>query len=245
MRTLFLLFAICGAMAMAQQPGPFAVEHERAFWPDAAGTLAVGSEGLEFLPTKKKQDTAKPLLLNWNGIQQLTLAGRSLEIVTYQDVPWQLGRDRQFRFTLPGGAEETFAGLAGLLRTHLGQRLVVALGAEIDQAPASAQWEIPAKLTGIWRGAEGQLSFRGDALVFATEQAEQSRRWPIQMIETIAQTGPLSLTVTAPERALADHGGHRSFQFQLKQPLSAERYQQLWRAIERAKGTRLRFADSQ
>lgn len=246
MRCLLALLLLLGTSLAAQETAaPWAVTHERALWRDVQGTLSLGPEGFVFTRVEKKPEDSKPLLLRWNDIQQATLAERRLEIVTYHDVVWQLGRDRMFHFKLTAG-DASFAASAPVLRENLGERVVVALQADpLSLERKDVQWRIPAKRLGPLRGVEGVLIFTGDELLFNTSRAGESRIWPVATIATIAQTGPLSLNITAPERALSDQGGHRSFAFQLKQPLSADHYQALWRRIERAHGTRLRFGDIQ
>jgi hypothetical protein len=243
MRLTLLLLALLAVVLGqdASAPHQWSVVHQRTLWPDSIGTLTLDSEGLRFSPARDKDGKPKALSLGWNQIQQLTLTESSLEIVTYQDVLWQVGRDRQFRFQRDKSAEGNgFAQAAESLREHLGSRLVIALGPPADPATV-ARWRIPAKRLGLLRGVDGSLVFLPGELFFQTEKPGESRRWPLSDIQTIAQTSPYSLTLTAPERALTDQGGFRSFSFQLKQPLGDAQYQQLWRAIERAHGTRLRF----
>jgi hypothetical protein len=225
--------------------GPWPVTHERALWPDAEGTLSLDGAGLRFARAAKKDGAEKALALGWNDIQQLTLSEGAIEVVSYRDVRWQLGRDRQFRFEMRRGeaGDGSFAAAEAALRRQLGSRLVVALGAGSGEGD-TARWELAAKRSGLLHGVEGTLAFTGAEVVFRSAKAEESRRWLLSEIETIAQTNPYSFTVTVPERALADQGGYRSFSFQLKQPLSEARYQELWRAVERAHGTRLRFRDA-
>ena len=246
MRYLIALILLLSAgLAGQEAAAPWAVTHERALWRDARGSLSLTSEGFVFTRAEKQPENERPLLLRWEDIQQLTLAERRLEIVTYRDVVWQLGRDRTFRFQL-SEPEASFAASASALRAHLGDRAVVALHADpLALERKDVQWRIPAKRLGLIRGVEGELIFTGDELLFDTSRSGESRIWPVETIETIAQTGSLSLTITAPERALSDQGGYRSFAFQLKQPLSAENYRALWRRIERAHGTHLRFGGIQ
>lgn len=241
MRIGIALMALAWVLPLAAQQ-QFSVRHQRSLWWDKPGELHVADAGLRFVGASKKGD-ATPLELGWDDIQQLTLSETHLEIVTYHDQRWQFGRDRHFQFVLAPSADDgaSFAGLEGMLATALGQRLV---RAQRDE-PAAPLWSIPAKRTGFPRGVEGELSFDGEQLRFASEKPGQSRSWMLQHVASIASTGPLSFTVVAPERALADQGGHRSFEFQLKQPMSPERYRQLWLAIEAAHGTRLRFQDAQ
>lgn len=247
MRFAVLLLGMVWALAGQDLTalGPWPVTHERALWRDAEGTLAMNAEGLRFARASRKDGEDKALALGWNDIQQLTVSEGALEVVTYRDVRWQLGRDRQFRFELRRGEDGggSFAAAETELRRQLGSRLVVALR-DVSEGAEAVRWELPAKRTGLLQGVEGSLAFTGAELVFQAAKAEESRRWLLADIETIAQTGPYSLTVTVPERALADQGGYRSFSFQLKQPLRDARYQELWRAVERAHGTKLRFQDT-
>lgn len=238
MRTILLLIAVLAGGVSAQES--WDVVHERALWRDEKGVLTASGEGLRFAPARAKQEEAKGTLWTWDQVQQVAVEDRAIEIVTYRDVLWQGGRDRQFRFEIAEGTGESFAALVPLLRPKLGQRLIDALATEKE----SAEWQVPAKLLGLIRGAEGELSFSDGDLIFLSSQAGKSRRWPRSSIETIAQTGPFSLTVTAYERALSDMGSRRSFEFQLKRPLPAKQYQALWRAIEQAHGTRLRFSET-
>ncbi|MCW5965192.1 MAG: hypothetical protein KIT83_14235 [Bryobacterales bacterium] len=235
-----LLALACTLPLVAQQQFP--VRHQRSLWWDKPGELHVTDAGIRFVGSGTKGDSA-PLELGWDDIQQLTLSEAQLEIVTYRDQRWQFGRDRHFRFVLATDADagSRFADLESRLDMSLGQRLVRAHKGE----PAAPLWSIPAKRTGLPRGVEGTLYFDGKQLRFVSERPGQSRNWPLSQVASIASTGPLSFTVVAPERALADQGGHRSFEFQLKQPLTPERYRQLWLSIEAAHGTRLRFQNSQ
>ncbi len=216
----------------------FAVRHQRSLWWDNPGSLTVGDDGLRFMAAKK-QGEGKVFVLAWEEIQQWTLKPTQVEIITYQDRLWQLGRDRHFRFLLvrDPGEESDFRILEARLLAALGRRLVRALPGE---ATASI-WSVPAKRTGLPRGVEGALSFDGEQLRFDSDKPGHSRRWLLEDIETIASTGAHAFTVVAPERAIADQGGYRSFDFQLKQPMTPEQYRQLWLAIEAAHGTRLRF----
>lgn len=236
---LLALVALVVFPAPAQQD--FVVRHQRSLWKDKPGRLRIDGAGLQFTAAVKKGD-AKPMTLSWNDIQQCILAPGELRIVTYQDQRWQFGRDRHFRFTLAAeaGAAEDFTVTEEALAAALGQRLVRAL----PGAPSAAAWSLPAKRTGVPRGAEGVLYFDGQELRFDSNRPGQSRRWELAHIATIASNGPLHFMVVAPERALADQGGHRSFDFQLKQPLTPERYRQVWLAIEAAHGTQLRFHQS-
>ena len=219
----------------------FAVRHKRSLWWDRPGDLLVSDEGFRFTPARTGAEEV-PLL--WEQIQQLTLSERVIEIVTYQDQRWQLGRDRHIRFVLSNtdtaDTAPDFNTLESSLRRHLPGRVVRALAGELS----NARWRISAKRTGFPRGVEGTLYFDGDELRFDSAAPAHSRRWNLQQIETIASTGPFALTGVAPERAVSDQGSRRSFEFQLKEPLTQDRYRELWTAIEAAHGTRLRFQES-
>jgi hypothetical protein len=236
-RVLLLCFLCSGGVPL-QADEVFAARHQRSLWWDRPGELRVSADGLQFVAASGKAHN-QALDFAWNDVQQCLLSPSRIEIVTYRDRLWQFGRDRQFHFQLVVQTDRArdFRVLEEVLHAGLGQRLVRALPGEME----AAVWALPAKRTGLLRGAEGTISFDGRELRFDSDAARASRRWTLQSIASISSTGPLSLTVVAPERALSDQGGHRSFEFQLKQPLSPERYRELWLAIEAAHGTRLRF----
>lgn len=155
----------------------------------------------------------------YDDIQRLELSPSRLEILTYQDARWQLGRDRRYLFDrLP---EHMAAQLYPLLSSKLDQRFVAALA----DPHVEALWLSPAKMLHGRSGANGTLKIGADRIVF--ESPSQSRTWRYRDIRNITTEGPLEFTISSADR---------DTRFQLKQVLPEDRYNDLWRRIWEANG---------
>jgi hypothetical protein len=194
------------------------------------GVLVISEQGVSFQETEKKK-RQHPHAWRWSyaEIQQLEIAPRRLRILTYEDVRWRFGADREYEFAL--GAGDVRAAYE-LLKDRLDQRLVAALPDE----RVKAEWEIPVKLTGRFGGADGVLKFAADRVVFESARAGRSRTWRWRDIDNLSSAGPFELTLVSFERARTHYGNRKGFHFQLKQPLAEERYNGLWRRLNREKG---------
>jgi hypothetical protein len=200
----------------------------------AAGTLRISEDGISFDEHGKKN---KPEAFRWryDEIQQLTAGGAELRVLTYEDSKWQLGRDREYVFDRPSRnlAVEIFPMLA----RSLDQRFIAALP---DQRVP--EWKLSVKLDHGLTGTMGTLSVAGEELIFETTKPDQSRTWRLSDIENVSSTGSLSVTVTTNEKSGRFRGGMRQFHFELQQALSEDRYNELWRRVNRTKG--LTFLDT-
>jgi hypothetical protein len=76
-----------------------------------------------------------------------------------------------------------------------------------------------------------------DRIVFRSDRKGESRTWRYADIDNISTTGPFQLTVTTFERSRANYGNRKGFNFQLKEQLEETRYNELWRQLNRRKGT--------
>ena len=103
------------------------------------------------------------------------------------------------------------------------QRFVAAVG----QALGPPTRAVPVKHLRPIVGSEGTLEFGAEAIVYSTPAKAESRAWRYSDIETIASSGPFQLTITTLEKG---------FNFQLKQPITEARYNQLWLQIEKKNG---------
>jgi len=203
----------------------FAVRHDH--WRKGGdGVLVVSEQGVSFEEAKSKSHSWR---WSYQDIQKLEIAPQRLRVLTYEDVRWKLGADREFEFAARSG---DFKAAYELLKDRLDQRLVGALG-DPDVKP---DWEIPAKLTERFRGASGVLKFAADRVVFETGRPARSRTWRWRDIDNLSSSGPFELTLVTFERARTHYGNRKGFNFQLKQPLAEERYTQLWRRLNGEKG---------
>lgn len=221
-------FLMVLSSALAAGP-PFSAEvRHRHMHGAGTGTLRVSADGVAFEETGKKSDHSRTW--KFDDLQQFELSIERIRIITYEDVRWQFGRDREYVFDdLPDGFA---ADLNAFLADRLDQRYVAALAT----GGGTARWEMAAKMLEGRNGANGMLRVADDRIVFETEKDGVSRTWRINDIQNVASAGRFELTLTTYERAAWHHGAPREVRLQLKQPLTDERYNSLWRSVQRAQG---------
>ena len=217
-----VLLAVTVAPALALD---FPVRHEH-LRKGCAGTLTIDERGVSFRGPKKHAWT-----WTYQDIQQLRIAPGEIRVLTYQDNAWKLGADFAYRFQARSG--QPFTEAYELLKSPLDQRFVAAL-ADDDVKPL---WEIPVKHLGRIRGSEGLLLVGEDRIVYRCGRNGEPRTWRYNDIDSISTSGPFQLTLTTFERARSHYGSLKAFNFQLKQPLEEARYDDLWRRLNRKKGT--------
>ncbi|MGA2771147.1 MAG: hypothetical protein ABSG26_10065 [Bryobacteraceae bacterium] len=201
---------LAAALASAAQ---FAVRHKHLNG-GCAGAMTVDENGVSFTGAKKHAWSWK-----YEDIQELALAPDGIRILTYKDSRLRLGKDREYNFTGKIPAEDLYA----LLRDRMDQRFVAAVG----QAPDLPSWSLPVKHLRPIVGSEGTLAFGAEAIVYSTPARDESRTWRYSDVESIGSSGPFQLTITTLEKG---------FNFQLKQPITEARYNQLWLQIEKKNG---------
>jgi hypothetical protein len=201
---------LAATLASATQ---FTVRHEHLRG-GCAGVMTVDENGVSFTGAKKHAWSWK-----YEDIQELRLAPESIYILTYKDSKLRLGKDREYNFSGKIPAEELYA----LLRERMDQRFVAAVG----QAIGLPTWSLPVKHLRPIVGSEGTLAFGAEAIVYSTPAKTESRTWRYSDIESIGSSGPFQLTITTLEKG---------FNFQLKQPITEARYNQLWLQIEKTNG---------
>lgn len=218
-----VLAAVLAVAAAAMEPAReyrYEVRHDH--WrSSAAGELVISERGVSYTETAKKAHAWK---WRYEDIQQLRISAKEIRVLTYEDVPWKLGLDREQRFRASGGG---FESAYEYLKDRLDQRLVAALA---DPA-VEPLWRMPVKLKERFGGAEGELIAGARRIVFRSDREGKSRTWRYRDIDNISSSGPFELTVTTFERSLAYYGGRKAFTFQLKQALDEARYENLWRRL--------------
>jgi hypothetical protein len=216
----------------AQREFRYEVRHER-LCKGSTGTLQVNERGVSYQEVSKKKKK-HPHAWEWSyqDIQQLEVSPKEMRVLTYKDNPWKLGADREYNFRMVG--EGQFLEVYEMLKNRLDQRIVAAL-ADPEVRPL---WEMPVKRVGRIVGSEGLLVVGRERIVYRTARSGDARTWRYNDIENISTSGPFQLTVTTYERARAHYGSLKEFNFQLKEPLSEERYNDLWRRLNQKKGLR-------
>lgn len=200
------------------------------------GTLTISGAGVSFEETYRSGKKPKhPHVWHWDyqEIQQLKVAPKSLTVLTYKDNKWKLGADREYEFDLV--SEKTFQDVYPVLKNRLDQRFVAAL----VERPSSVLWEIPVKHLLRFGGDEGVLRVGPDAIVYSSEAKNASRTWRYEDIDNISSSGPFQLTITTFERAKTHYGNLKGFNFELKERLQEARYNDLWLRLNQSKGLKI------
>ena len=200
------------------------------------GTLTISDTGVSFQETYKDGRTPKhPHAWRWDyqDIQQLKIAPKSVTVLTYKDNKWKLGADRMYQFDLV--SDKTLEDAYNLLKGRLDQRLV----ATIADSPIRVLWEIPVKHLHRFAGDEGVLQVGTEEIVYKSVKTNESRTWRYEDIENISTSGPFQLTITSFERARMHYGSRKGFEFQLKQRLEEARYNDLWLRLNQSKGLKI------
>ncbi|MBI4442588.1 MAG: hypothetical protein HY649_04360 [Acidobacteria bacterium] len=216
--------------AYAQQEFHYEARHDH--WLKACkGTLRIDEQGVSFLEVNKgkKEKDLHRWQWSYQEIQQLELAPNRLRVLSYKDNIWKLGADREYEFEVPSGAlaDEAYA----FLRDRLDQRFVAVL-ADAEVVPL---WQVPVKRLGRIAGSEGILVVGENRIVFRSDEQEESRSWRYADIENVSTSGPYQLTITTFERNKFHYNNLKQFNFALKQPLGEDRFNDLWRKLNKEK----------
>jgi hypothetical protein len=207
---------------------------------ECRGPMVVTENGVTFKESAQKRKPEELHEWTWpdDEIQQLTVTRDEITILTYSDRSWvRLGTDRSYRFRV--GSDRT-TDLSAALRPRLQTRLVVAFAETINDEV----WEVSVKRLAAIKGAEGRLVVGRERIVFDSTKKSASRTWTYDDIENVSTTGPFELTVTTQERDRSQYGSIRAFTFQLKRPMTARQYDDLWYAINQKKGLKTLLRES-
>jgi hypothetical protein len=197
----------------------------------AMGQIEIGENSISFKEAGKNSKHS----WEWKyaDIQQLTLSPTELRILSYDDEKWQLGRDREYVFDeLP---RDFAAQIHSSLKSRLDQRFVAHLG-DPDVKPL---WQVDAKLLHRFGGSQGTLLLAEDRIVYKADDGD-SHTWPYTDIENVSTSGRFDLSITTSERSGWPRWSITDYHFQLKQALSDERYNDLWRRVNNSLGARSR-----
>lgn len=204
----------------------YGVRHDH-FWGSGRGTLSISEAGLQYREEGRGRHRWN---WSWDDVQQLLVAPRRLQVLTYESRRLRLGRDRSHRFELEGAG--SFEAVWTLLRRRLDQRLVAALALPEGEH----WWSLPARRLRVFGGDHGELVATEAGVVFRSGSADASRTWRWADLDSVSRTGPFQLTLTTYERPQAGYGGLKSFTFQLKRPLDEEAYRRLWLRVNHRHG---------
>ena len=205
------------------QPLSYQVRH-RHLHGGKVGTLQIDADSISFQEQSKNGRHSHQW--KYGEIQQLSLSSSELKILTYDDQKWELGRDRDFIFDhLP-------EGMAKQIGLQLQQKLKLRFVAELGEQDVRPLWQVGAKLRHGLSGSQGTLLLGEDRLAYQSEVRGESRTWRFEDIDNISASGPFDLSITTLERFGWRHASPTEFRFQLKDALSEQRYNDLWRRFE-------------
>ncbi len=224
------LLVLGGAFAadVLAQSYTYQVRH-RHWHGRARGTLHISPEGILFEEQGKK-GTTDSRQWRYEEIQQLTVSPSELRILTYEDLKWKLGRDREYTFD--GVPESLAVDTYPLWAAKLDRRFVAA----ISDPKSIPEWTTGAKLDHGLSGTLGTLILGKERIVFDAGERSGSRSWRLIDIGNVSRTNPLDLTVTTFEKSGWFRGSERQFHFQLQQALPEEPFYALWRRINSSHG---------
>lgn len=201
----------------------------------APGVLDVGPASISF--EEKGKQAAHSRTWKYEDIQQLTLSPAELRIVTYEDQKWQLGRDREYVFDRL--QKDMAAQLYPFFRQVMDQRF----SANLADGDVKPLWSLPAKLTHGRSGTQGTLTVGEDRIVYRTDKGA-SHTWRYSDIDNVSRSGPFDLSLLTLEREGWYHGSPTEFHFQLKGALAEDRYNDLWRRLNRSQSMQITEHDS-
>lgn len=200
-------FASCAPTGHWESPAQLHQFWRKAFLrKPISGTLILDDNSVEF----RSDQFSK----RWPyvEIQTFDLAPKELTLTTYENRQWHEPGVRRFRFALdkqmpPDVASEFTARVGKPVRDGV-------------PAPESAAiTEIPAHHRTWSGGSNGTLRLKDDGIDYVTEDGRDSRTWRWADVQTIANSNPYELRITAYREIV---------EFDLKQPLPREIFERMW-----------------
>lgn len=224
----FIVLLFCELAAAAEQV-TIAVRHPH-LRKGGTGEIRIGESSISFREAGKKHKHSREWA--YDDIQQLYVGPNSLRILTYEDVAWKLGSDREYKFDqLPEGAARR---VLTAVRGRIDERRLVAA---VPDSPINPIWQVKAKRLEGRGGSEGVVLVGEDSIVYKSEERNASRTWQFSQIENVSSSDPFDLTITTFERDDSRFAGRRDFRFQLKTQLTEDRYNALWRRLNQSRLT--------
>lgn len=182
------------------------------------GTLVFTPTGLEY----RTSDSNDARLWSYADVKQLqVLSPTKVRVLTYEDQGGlRFGADRTFEFEVLDGTVS--AALIEFLLDHVDRPFVTAV---LPTANTEPSHDVQVKHLKGRGGSHGNLQLYRDRLVFATDQAGQSRAWRFHDLYLILRVDSYKLKVLAYE---GGGGATRTFTFELKEELPESFIETVW-----------------
>ncbi len=196
------------------------VKWKKAFRADQAGTLRITADGLEFRPGGKNAPERRWAYVDIQHFDRIDKA--EVEIRSYEDSPWRMGRDRRYRFAV----------LAGEFGDALLEQVVSRIGKPATDRVAAtvpgAELELPAKHLRRWGSSQGVLFVDAERIVYASPSPRRSRAWLLgRDVDAVWSSDPFRLEVHAFDGRDGYLRQPSVYRFALKRPLDREAYRRL------------------
>ena len=215
MRYLFILLF----MAQPLVAQTFNVIHEKALWRDGRGKIEITDEGIAFIAQKAEGSR------NWKyeDIQYFDrISSKEFTILSYEDNPMLLGRDKQYHFVITDGelTTEIFEKIKKRLHRPATNR-------EFPEI-VHPLYELPVKHLHTLGGCEGTLKFTEDKIYYVTDNKKDAREWQLDTdIQSIWSSDRYRLEIYAYDNNRREFSRTRVYRFDLKEPLDPEIYRTL------------------
>ena len=220
MRRHILLLLVAISQPMLAQV--VQVRHDHDPWGACEGKLIVNDEGIQYVTEEEDHQRT----WGWVDIQGFDRrSAEAFSILTYEDLKWHAGLDRNFDFTV-------LPGEAGLPSAAFERILMNVIRPVTDRVPSSidAEYSVPVKHLHVFGGCEGRLSFGSEWIVYETDHAEHARRWKRnQHIVNVWSSNPFELEIRVLEEDRRAFDKVKRFTFQLKESLDPAYYERLRR----------------
>jgi hypothetical protein len=215
MKYVFLL-AICTQFLAAQM---FEVKRLKRLWWDGGGQIEITNDGITYKAKKPKNSRT----WKYPDLQYFDrISNKEFVILSYEDIGWRLGRDREYRFVITSGelTDEVFRQISRRLNKPLTNRVV--------EKVSGVRYEIPVKHQHRLGGCEGVLKFTADAIYYSTDHKKDAREWLLARdVQSVWSMHPYELEVRVYDNNRREFSRTRVYKFDLKQRLDAEFYRSL------------------
>lgn len=216
---VFCLVVAFSASAPAQS---LRVRHDHDPWGGCEGELSISEAGIRF--EAEKVDHSRSW--SWSDIQGFDRKSPTeFSILTYEDLLWHAGLDRNYDFTtLPGESglgESAFETIRSMVARPVTDRIPRTIEVE---------YQVPVKHLHVFGGCEGTLKFGAEWIVYETDHAEDRRSWRRDAdIASVWSSNEFELELRVLEENQRAFDKATRFTFQLKEPLDREFYETLRR----------------
>lgn len=226
-RSIAISLAVSGPAFAAAVPvsgQSIEVRHDHDPWGSCEGVLTISADGIRYDTDEDEHARA----WDWVDIQGFDRkSATAFSILTYEDLVWHAGLDRNFDFdVIPGGgelSEAAFATIAANLARPVTDRVPRAIDAE---------YEVPAKHLHAFGGCEGVLRFGPDWIVYDTDHAEDRRSWNRHtQLVSVWSPNPYEIELRVIEEDRSEFDKEARFTFQLKERIDSDYYDSLRRAV--------------